>query len=83
MAFVVAGLGYGKTYLHNYYTTAIMADVRYAIGSKIVSLPLSYFSKMRAGDLVARIERDSASMRRRNSNTGVPCGNASLPTDRL
>ena len=63
LAFVIAGLGYGKAYLHNYYATAIMADIRYAIGSKIVSLPLSFFDKMRAGDLVARIERDAASMR--------------------
>jgi len=64
VAFVTAAVGYGREYLYNWYATAIMSDVRYAIGKKIVSLPLSYFNKMRAGDLVARIERDAANMRK-------------------
>ena len=64
VAFVAAAVGYAKEYLYNWYATQIMSDIRYAIGRKIVSLPLSYFDKMRAGDLVARIERDAGSMRK-------------------
>ncbi len=64
IAVAIAGLGYGRQYLFNWYTTAIMSDIRYAIGLKIASLPLSFFHRMRAGDLVARIERDAASMRK-------------------
>jgi subfamily B ATP-binding cassette protein MsbA len=64
MAVVIAAIGYLKSYLHNLYAALIMADIRYAIGKKIVSLPLSYFQRMRAGDLVSRIERDAAHMKR-------------------
>jgi subfamily B ATP-binding cassette protein MsbA len=63
-AFLTAGVGFGKMYLHHWYATRIMADIRFAIGRKIVSLPLSFFQRMRAGDLVARIERDAESMRK-------------------
>ncbi len=64
MALITAVTAYLKEYLHNYFATAIMADIRVAIGRKIVSLPLSYFDTMRAGDLVARVERDASSMRK-------------------
>ncbi len=60
---VLAVTNYFKEYLQNYYSTAMMADIRVAISRKIVSLPLSFFNRMRAGDLVARIERDVSGMR--------------------
>ena len=64
MAFLIAGSSFLKEYLHNFYATAIMADLRVAIGRKIVSLPLSFFQRFRAGDLVARIERDASATRK-------------------
>jgi len=54
---------YFKEYLQNYYSTAMMADVRIAVARKIVSLPLSFFNRFRSGDLLARIERDVTGMR--------------------
>src|SRR5262249_33606990 len=45
------------------YSTAMMADVRLAVARKIVSMPLSFFNRIRAGDLVARIERDASGLR--------------------
>lgn len=56
--------GYFREFLHNYFATAVMADIRLAIGRKIVSQSLSYFHRVRAGDLLARIENDSANMRK-------------------
>ncbi len=64
LTLVSAAVGYGKEFLYNWYATAIMSDIRYAIGLKIASLPLSFFHRIRAGDLVARIERDASSMRK-------------------
>jgi subfamily B ATP-binding cassette protein MsbA len=63
LGFVAAVTNYLKEYLQNYFSTAMMADVRVAVSRKIVSLPLSFFNKMRYGDLVARIERDIAGTR--------------------
>jgi len=63
LGFVTAVSNYGKEYLQTYYATAMMADVRVAISRKVVSLPLSFFNRMRMGDIVARIERDIAGMR--------------------
>lgn len=60
---ITAVTNFGKEYLQNYYATAMMADVRIALSRKIVSLPLSYFNRIRTGDLLARIERDVAGMR--------------------
>jgi ABC-type multidrug transport system fused ATPase/permease subunit len=60
---IAAVTNYLKEYLENFYSTSMMADVRVSISRKIVSLPLSFFNKMRYGDLVARIERDIAGMR--------------------
>src|SRR5204862_4545803 len=69
IVWLTAGLGvvaavtnYVKEYLQNYYSTAMMADVRLAVASKLITLPLSFFNRMRAGDLVARIERDVSGM---------------------
>lgn len=62
---VAAGtLNYVRIYLLSWVATAMIADVRLAIGRKIANLSLSFFHRMRAGDLVARIERDVASMRK-------------------
>jgi subfamily B ATP-binding cassette protein MsbA len=63
LGLITAVSNYFKEYLQNYYSTAMMADVRVAISRKIVNLPLSFFNKMRMGDIVARIERDIAGMR--------------------
>ncbi len=60
---VLAGSGYLREYLHNYFASSMIADMRLALGRKIVGLPLSFFNRIRAGDLVARIERDVASTR--------------------
>jgi subfamily B ATP-binding cassette protein MsbA len=65
---VTAVTNFGKEYLQNYYATAMMADVRIALSRKIVSLPLSFFNRVRTGDLLARIERDVAGMRQVLSN---------------
>lgn len=59
----MAVTGFFRDFLQNYFSTAMMADVRLELGRKLVSLPMSFFQSMRAGDLVARIERDSASLR--------------------
>src|SRR5207247_5001452 len=63
LGLVIAVTNFLKEYLTNYYSTAMMADVRIAIARKIVSLPLSFFNRMRSGDLVARIERGVSGMR--------------------
>ncbi len=61
---LVSGVtNYFKEYLQNYYSTAIMADVRLAVARKIIGLPLSFFNRFRSGELLARIERDVAGMR--------------------
>jgi ATP-binding cassette, subfamily B, bacterial MsbA len=60
---ITAITNFGKEYLQNYYATAMMADVRIALSRKIISLPLSFFNRVRTGDLLARIERDVAGMR--------------------
>jgi subfamily B ATP-binding cassette protein MsbA len=60
---VIAVSNYFKEYLQNYYSTTMMADIRLALARKIVGLPLSFFNRIRAGDLVARIERDVSGMR--------------------
>jgi len=60
---VSAVCNYFKEYLQNYYSTAMMADVRIAVARKIVSLPLSFFNRFRSGELLARIERDVTGMR--------------------
>lgn len=60
---ITAVSNYFKEYLQNYYSTAMMADIRVALARKMVSLPLSFFNRIRSGELVARIERDVAGMR--------------------
>jgi subfamily B ATP-binding cassette protein MsbA len=60
---VSAVCNYFKEYLQNFYSTAMMADVRIAVARKIVSLPLSFFNRSRSGELLARIERDVTGMR--------------------
>ncbi len=64
MSVLLAGAHYAREYLNNYYATAMMADIRLTIGTKIVSLPLEFFARFRSGDLLARIERDAAAMKR-------------------
>jgi subfamily B ATP-binding cassette protein MsbA len=60
---IAAVSNYFKEYLQNFYSTAMMADVRIAVARKIVSLPLSFFNRFRSGELLARIERDVTGMR--------------------
>ena len=52
-----------KDFLQNYYATAMMNDVRLAVGARMVTLPLGFFQRFRAGDLVSRLERDVVGMR--------------------
>jgi len=62
---VVAGLiTYFQKCLAAFYQVAMMADVRLVIGRKMASMPLSFHDSFRAGDLIARIERDTAMLRR-------------------
>jgi subfamily B ATP-binding cassette protein MsbA len=63
LGLTTAVCNYFKEYLQNYYSTAMMADVRIAMARKIVSLPLSFFNRFRSGELLARIERDVTGMR--------------------
>jgi subfamily B ATP-binding cassette protein MsbA len=63
IGFAMALFGWIREYLQNFYATAMIADVRLAIGRRILTLPMSYLQRMRAGDLVARIERDTVSLR--------------------
>jgi subfamily B ATP-binding cassette protein MsbA len=60
---VQAVTNYVKEYLQNYYSTAMMADIRLDIARKVITLPLSFFNRIRAGDLVSRIERDVSGLR--------------------
>lgn len=64
LAIAAGTLNYLRVYLLSWVATAMIADVRLAIGRKIAHLSMSFFHRMRAGDLVARIERDVASMRK-------------------
>ncbi|MCG3133087.1 MAG: Vitamin B12 import ATP-binding protein BtuD [Planctomycetes bacterium] len=60
---LMAGTGFLRDYLQNFYATQMIADVRVSLGAKLVRLPLSFYGKHKLGDLVARLERDVASLR--------------------
>lgn len=55
--------GFFRDYLQNFYSTQMIADVRVALGEKLISLPMGFFQRAKLGDLVARLERDVASLR--------------------
>ncbi|MCE9636267.1 MAG: ABC transporter ATP-binding protein/permease, partial [Planctomycetes bacterium] len=63
LGLVMAVSTFFKDFLQKFYSLAMTNDIRLSIARRLVVLPMSFFHKMRTGDLNARIERDVAGMR--------------------
>jgi ATP-binding cassette, subfamily B, bacterial MsbA len=61
-------VGYGSSYLTAWVGERVVNDLRLAVFSRLITLSLGFFHRAKTGDLITRVNSDTATLQRYTSN---------------